>query len=102
MSTDSVFWPTALRMSSGVIVWALHFTVIYGYTALACARGFAGAAPWVVGAASVLAALVALVIILKNLDREFTRWISAAIAAAAFIAILWEGLMPLLVRHPCA
>ena len=40
----------ALRMALGVMVWAAHFAVVYGFTALACARGFASAAPWVVGA----------------------------------------------------
>jgi hypothetical protein len=102
MNADSAFWPTALRMSSGAIVWVLHFAAIYGFTALACARGFGGAASWVVGAATLLAALLVLVIIVKNLEREFTRWISAAIAGAALVAIVWEGLTPLLVRHPCA
>lgn len=92
----------ALRMSSGVIVWAVHFTVVYGFTALACARGFGGAAPGVVAAATALAAVLALVIIVKNLDAEFTRWLTAAIAGAALVAILWEGLSALLVPNPCA
>jgi hypothetical protein len=98
---DFRFWPTALWMSSGVIVWALHFAAVYGYTALACARGFGGTS-WVVGGATVVAALLAVGIIARNLDREFTRWISAAVAVAALIAIVWEGLTPLLVRNPCA
>jgi hypothetical protein len=84
-----------------VIVWALHFAAIYGYTALACARGFGGIAGFVAAATGV-AALLALAIILTNLEREFTRWISAALAAAALVGILWEGLTPLLVRNPCA
>ena len=99
---DFRFWPTALRMASGVIVWALHFALIYGYTALACARGFAATAAWVVGAATLLAGLAALLVILRNLDHEFTRWISAAVGLAALVAIVWEGLTPLLVRNPCA
>jgi hypothetical protein len=98
---DLRFWPTALWMSSGVIVWALHFAAVYGYTALACARGLGGTS-WVVGGATLLAALTAIVIIARNLDREFTRWISAAVAGAALIAITWEGVTPLLVRNPCA
>jgi hypothetical protein len=98
---DFRFWPTALRMSAGVMVWAAHFTVVYGFTALACARGFGGAS-WVVGAATALAALIAVVIIAKNRHREFTRWISAAVAGAALVAILWEGITPLFVRNPCA
>ena len=93
---------TALRMSSGVIVWALHFTVVYGFTALACARGFGGVAPWVVGVATLVAAAAAVVVLLTHFSCEFTRWLTAAIAAAALLAILWEGLPALLVPNPCA
>ena len=88
---------TMLRISSGVIVWALHFTAVYGYTALACARGFGATAPWVVGAATLVAALAAAVIIVKNFSHEFNRWISAAVAVAGLVAILWEGLSVLMV-----
>jgi NO-binding membrane sensor protein with MHYT domain len=99
---DLRFWPTALRMSSGVIVWVLHFTAIYAFTALACARGFGGATFGAVAAATALAAVLALVIIVKNFDAEFTRWLTAAIAGAALVAILWEGMTALLVPNPCA
>jgi hypothetical protein len=88
-------------MSSGVIVWALHFAAVYGFTALACARGFGGTAPAVVGVATVIAAVLAIVIIVKNLNGEFSRWISAAVAGAALLAILWEGLSAFMVQNPC-
>jgi hypothetical protein len=91
----------ALWISSGVVVWALHFTLIYGFTALACARGFGAAAPWVVGAATLVAAALAVALVLTNLDREFTRWMTAAVAAAALLAILWEGL-PAVMVQACA
>ena len=84
-------WITMLRLSSGVIIWALHFTVIYGFTALACARGFGAAAPWTVGAATLVAAALAVALIVTNRSTEFTRWMTAALAAAALVAILWEG-----------
>lgn len=99
---DLRFWPAALRMASGVIIWGLHFTAVYGFTALACARGFGGAAPWAVGTATAIAGGLALLVILKNLDGEFTRWISAALAGAALIAIVWEGLSVFMVVQPCA
>jgi hypothetical protein len=92
---------TMLRMASGVMVWALHFTAIYGFTALACARGFGSAAPWVVAVATLIAAVLVIVVIVLNLQSEFTRWISAAVAGAALIAIVWEGLTAFMVRHPC-
>jgi hypothetical protein len=46
--------------------------------------------------------VLAVIIIVRNLDREFTRWMSAALAGAALLAILWEGLGPLMVPDPCA
>lgn len=92
---------TMLRMTSGVMVWALHFTAIYGYTALACARGFGASAPWVVGGLTLLAAAAATGVIVTNLSSEFSRWISAAVAGAALVAILWEGLTAFMVRNPC-
>jgi hypothetical protein len=82
---------TILRIASGVIVWALHFGVLYGFTALACARGFQHLVPAAVGAASVLAALAAVAIVVRNLSSEFDRWLAAAIALAALVGILWEG-----------
>jgi len=91
----------ALWISSGMVVWALHFTLIYGFTALACARGFGTAAPWVVGAATLVAAALAVALVLTNLYREFTRWMTAAVAAAALLAILWEGL-PAVMVQACA
>ena len=50
--------PRIAHGSSGVVVWAVHFAMIYGSTALACARGFArrawlgvGVVAWAIGAA---------------------------------------------------
>ncbi|MGQ0544621.1 MAG: hypothetical protein ACT4P3_04710 [Betaproteobacteria bacterium] len=91
----------ALRISLGVAVWALHFALVYGFTALACARGFGAAAPWVVGAATLVAAAAAIAIILAYLSREFIGWMTASVAALALVAIAWEGLAALFVQ-PCA
>ncbi|HEX2197519.1 MAG TPA: hypothetical protein VHG88_02695 [Burkholderiales bacterium] len=99
---DYGFAATALRMSSGVIVWALHFAAVYGFTALACARGFGAQAPAVTAIATAVAAVLAIAIILRNLNDEFSRWISAAVAGAALLAILWEGLSAFMVPNPCA
>jgi hypothetical protein len=87
----------ALRISLGIGVWALHFTLIYGFTALACARGFGAAAPWVVGVATVIAAAAAVAIIVTHLAAEFTSWMTAAVAGFALLAIVWEGLPALMV-----
>jgi hypothetical protein len=91
----------ALRVSLGIVVWALHFAAIYGFTALACARGFGASAPWVVGAATAVAAAAAIAVIVTHLSPEFTRWMTAAVAGLALVAIVWEGL-PALMVPACA
>jgi hypothetical protein len=92
-----------LRMSAGAIVWAVHFTVLYGFAALACARGFAGAVPWVAGAASGLALAALLLVLLRTRPQrgEFESWLAFSIAAFALVGIVFETVSVYLVR-PCA
>jgi hypothetical protein len=61
--TLSPFTAATFRMCSGVIIWAAHFALIYGFTGLACARAFADLVPWaVMGATLVALAAMALTI----------------------------------------
>lgn len=96
------FVPTTLRMSAGVIVWALHFAAIYGLTALACARGAPSLVPWVIGAATAGAGLACVAIMAFALGRraQFESWIAVGVAALALVAIVWEA-FPMLVMTPC-
>jgi hypothetical protein len=93
----------ALWMSAGVIVWALHFTAIYGATALACARGVPGVAPLGVALATWVAVALLLAIIARGVRRrgEFEGWLSAALGAFALVAVVWEAL-PALIIEACA
>lgn len=105
MRGREAFTRTTLRMSAGVIIWAVHFAVIYGYTGLACAErlGTSGLGialiPWVVGAATLVA--VALIIprvlpVFRTGPRpDFVTWMSAYVALLALAAILLEALPPL-------
>lgn len=97
------FAAASLRMFAGPIVWALHFTVIYGFTGIACARGLAGTVPWGVGLATLAAGSVCLLIVVRELRGEqgFRSWMTAGLAGFALLAILWETL-PVLVVAPCA
>lgn len=92
----------ALWMASGVLIWALHFALAYGFTGLACARGFGGAVPWVVGAATLAAAGAAAFVILRGASRraDFKDTIAFSLAAFALVAILFEGASLLWVA-PC-
>jgi hypothetical protein len=90
-------------MASGALVWALHFASLYGFTALACARGFAGAVPWFAGAASLAAFATIFVILARNLPRraEFEHWVAGAIAALGLIGIVFQT-VPVYWVRPCA
>ena len=112
--TRASFGGTALRMSAGVIVWAVHFAVIYGFAGYACARGLPGPVPWVVGIATLVAAAACVAIAAGALfpdeglgmpwrragERRFPAWMSASLALFALVAVVWEAL-PILWVAPC-
>lgn len=93
----------ALWISSGAVVWAVHFTALYGFTALACARGFPGAVPWVAGGATLAAVLAMAFIILRGLPHRagFTAWMTLAVAMLALVAVLYQ-VIPLFIVPACA
>jgi len=93
----------ALWMSSGAMVWAAHFAALYGFTALACARGFATAVPWVAGGATLAALLALAFLVLRNVPRgdEFTRWMTMAVAGFAAVGVVYET-VPLFIVPICA
>lgn len=83
----------ALWIASGIAVWATHFTVIYGLTALACARGYPSAIPWVVATATAAAAMLAIGIFAQGYRNQarFIDWVTAGIALLALVAIVYEA-----------
>lgn len=98
------FLASMLRMSAGIWVWALHFTVIYAFTALACARALPpGAVIWTVSVATLVAAAACLGIARAGLRRveHFESWMSAALAGLALLGVVWQGL-PVLMVPICA
>ena len=95
-----MFTSTMLRMSSGVIVWAVHFAVIYGVTAIACARGGARLVPWVIGAATLVGVVLTAAIVLRSYPRrdDFAHWLAAALAGIAMLAMVWEAIAAFVAR----
>ncbi|GIK85173.1 MAG: hypothetical protein BroJett026_06540 [Betaproteobacteria bacterium] len=93
----------ALRIAAGIVLWAVHFALVYGSTAFACARGAAAAVPWIIGSATVVAALLAAAIAAVEWRRReaFESWLASGLAAVAFFAIVFEG-VPVLFLAPCA
>lgn len=109
METAS-FSRTVLRMGSGVIIWALHFATVYGFTALACALGLGETRwPWmsvtvIIVAATVIALGATLVFVagaMRGGLAAFENWMTAGIGAFAALAIVWEGLVPVFMLPPC-
>lgn len=105
-SGEPRFVRTAGLLVGGLLIWAVHFTFIYSWTGLACARpswglaeGPFSAAQIVIVAASLIAA-AAVVAILPFAWRASDRFIgrtAAAVALLSLLAIALEGSAALLV-----
>lgn len=102
MNDTRQFVVATLRITAGILIWGVHFLVIYGYTGLACARRFEahGAAlldlvPWVIGASTAIGVALCAAFIVPGLRRprndDFSRWMSAWIAALAVVAMTLEA-----------
>jgi hypothetical protein len=110
-----------LFMSGGLLIWALHFTVIYGFTTVACVGSFAtttifgmGVVPFTIAIVTVaswagVGAILWLTLArpvpphgrwLSDSSERFFRYTSASIAILSFFAIAWNAL-PGLVLKPC-
>lgn len=97
------FRGTAFLISGGGVAWAVHFAALYGFAALACARGFAGAIPWFTAGATLLAALASGAVLLVGWRRRgsFQGWLGASFAALALVAIAWQA-VPVYIVPLCA
>lgn len=79
-----------------IALWAAHFTVIYGFTSLACARQMSSAVPWVAGAASAAALLVLAAIavpagIRVSRTASLPDCLALGLGGLAMIAVIWEA-----------
>jgi hypothetical protein len=84
------------RVAIAVALWAAHFGVAYGFTALACARQMTAAIPWVVAVASIAAVLATAAIAIPAGMRaartsHFADFVAAGTGVLAAIAIVWEA-----------
>lgn len=112
--TSSVSFAAAVwRICAPLVVWAVHFLVIYAFTAVACARGLGSASalgiglvPGTIGIATVAAVAAASMTTRAALRKRpraadetaaFVYWVSAAAGGLAVLAILWQALPALLV-----
>ena len=96
----------------GALIWAAHFMTLYGFTALACARGYASA-QWLgisavawTGTVATALALAALAPIALPALRDARRggsngWLAVGVAALAALGIVWEAL-PTWIAPACA
>jgi hypothetical protein len=116
MNSSLHFAVTMLRMNGGLLIWGLHFGVVYGVNGIVCARNLGeaqwlglGIMTWVVGVTTV-AALAATVVLIWAALRPagrfgpypeptgpFIDWITATVGAIAVLAIVWDALPVLFV-----
>jgi hypothetical protein len=121
---EARFIRQSLLLLSGLLIWAGHFTFLYGFNTLACARRFTdvtvagfGIVPFVVAVATIvaLAAVLGIALFEALLGRKaqssdgrharatqcFLRYTTLSTALMGLMAILWTGL-PALMVQPCA
>lgn len=118
---DRNFVAVLIATAAGLLIWAAHFLIVYGSTALACTPGIgdgeepgSNVVPTTVGmvtAVAVFAVLSALVLARRSPDlnpvradegslQRFLRWMAGAIAALSLVAITLEGVTVIFVP-PC-
>ena len=88
--------PPVVVALAPVVIWAVHFGVLYGFTGFACARRMEAALPWVIGGASVVALLVLFVLAGPAARRalrqpRFEDALAAGLGGLAGLAIIWEA-----------
>jgi hypothetical protein len=110
--------PRLVGMMAGLWIWAIQFTLVYGFTALACARDFAD---WTVAGFNIVRLVIAVVtliclvldaaVMLKGLrvrrsaqteggatsGDAMIGYITVTVAALSLIAIAYTGLPALIV-----
>jgi uncharacterized membrane protein YhaH (DUF805 family) len=87
---------------AGLLIWAAHFLLVYGATALLCARGAGAAVALLTIAVATVVALAALLAVLAVAHRRKQgldstgRHLLAALATfgavIALVAVIWEAL----------
>ena len=119
---EQKFISPMLFMLVGLLIWAAHFTVIYGFNALACARGFETASIGGLPAVPLGVIIVTLLalgclavtgylawngrqpVLPNGSGREvtqFVRQISLLGVAIAALGVTWEAI-PAFLIPPCA
>jgi len=106
------FLAVLFSMLAGAIIWAIHFTIFYGFTSIACARGAGnGAVAYVVALATAIAGLAAAAVAVLALREyglkttagdqaslmAFVGWITVGIAGIALMLMILEGVTILFV-----
>ena len=110
-----------LFMIGGLLVWAIHFTIIYGFTTVACTKNFAitnmlglGIVPLAIGAVTLAAFATTGAVLMAAMSgpipprsvrygdttEHFMRYTTVAIAALSLVAIAWNAI-PALLFAPC-
>ena len=122
MRTEPRFLPAMFFMLGGFVVWAVHFLLIYGFTGLVCERPdwaameFAGLTLAPLGVAVLTLLMLSVLAVAAKAaglfgtgssyggqvtPSGFPRYLALGSAGLAAVAIIWEGLIPVLLVPPC-
>ncbi|HVF62442.1 MAG TPA: hypothetical protein VNE58_00410 [Casimicrobiaceae bacterium] len=95
-----MFATQTLRISAGAILWAAHFTSIYGLTAIACTRQAGAAVPWIVVITTLLFVTPTGILAWRWYRQRdaFESWLAASVAAIAVPSMILEAAAALAVR----
>lgn len=123
MRTEPRFLPAMLFMLGGFIIWSVHFLLIYSFTGLVCARpewaavelaGLKLASFGVVVLTLLMLGVLAGLVKYAGLfgtaasyggqitPSGFPRYLALGTAALGALAIIWEGLISVLLVPACA
>lgn len=119
--SDADFLRKSLFTVSGLLIWALHFALLYGLAAVACARGWQehrflgfGLIPFSTAALTLAALMAAAATLLAGIRRyaaaeqahdirpvdAFMAYTAATLAAVSLVAILWNA-VPVFIVPVC-
>lgn len=115
MASSGRFVAASLRMSCGLLAWAMHLGIVYVVVATRCARPAASSALLSTPAIRLALAVVTVLALataggmlartlsaLRSDERStmsataFVDWMTAAVAAFGVVGILWNAIPPLL------
>jgi hypothetical protein len=115
-----IFTYQTLLVLSGLIIWAVHFLIVYPFNALACVYGLAAAEIVGIGIVPIIIVIVTVLSLaligaalfaatagrateqpqIEAPNQRFLRFLTVGIGLLSAVAVIWETL-PVFMIPPC-